>query len=87
MDTINTETLNQLLVCNIPEVVEMASKTTKYAMQLHNQEITKDEFDDLIDDLTRIDNIDRSMISLERYREIMTAIAVILKLKSIVSLF
>lgn len=84
---ISTETLNQLLVSKIPEVKEAAERAKELVDRLEKDEITKSEFDELIDDLTRIDNIDRDMISLQRYNEIMAAIKIILMLKSLTSLF
>lgn len=85
--TVSTETLNQLLVSKIPEVKEAAERAKELVLRLEAKEISKSEFDELIDDLTRIDNIDRSMISLQRYNEIMMAIKIILTLKSLTSLF
>lgn len=83
---ISTETLNQLLVSKIPEVKEAAERAKELVLRLKSGEISKDEFDELIDDLTRIDNIDRAMISLQRYNEIMTAINIIIMLKSLTSI-
>lgn len=84
---ISTETLNQLLVSKIPEVKEAAERAKELVIRYEADEITKDEFDELIDDLTRIDNIDRAMITLQRYNEIMAAIKIIITLKSLTSVF
>jgi len=85
--TVSTETLNKLLVSKIPEVKEAAERAKELVIRLEANEITKSEFDELIDDLTRVDNIDRSMITLERYNEIMTAIKILITLKSLTSIF
>lgn len=85
--TVSTETLNQLLVSKIPEVKEAAERAKELVLRLEAKEITKSEFDELIDDLTRIDNIDRAMITLQRYNEIMMAIKILVTLKSLTSIF
>ena len=85
--TVSTQTLNQLLVSKIPEVKEAAERAKELVLRLEAKEITKSEFDELIDDLTRIDNIDRAMISLQRYNEIMAAVKIIITLKSLTSIF
>lgn len=82
----STEFLNKLLFSEIPEVVEAAKRAKQLVIRLESKELTKDEFDELIDDLTRIDNIDRSMITMEAFREIVQAFEVIMTLKSLASL-
>ena len=86
-NTVSTETLNQLLVSKIPEVKEAAERAKELVLRLKANEINKSEFDELIDDLTRIDKIDRSMITLQRYNEIMAAVKIIITLKSLTSIF
>lgn len=84
--TMSTERLNDLLVSEIPEVVEAAQRATQLVARFKAKELTKDEFDELIDDLTRIDNIDRSMITMEAFRELVEAFTIIVALKSLASI-
>lgn len=82
----STEVLNKLLVSEIPQVAEAAQRAQLLTAELTAGKLTKDEFDELIDDLTSIDNIDRAMITLEWYREIAKAFQIIMTLKSLTSL-
>ncbi|MGZ8924332.1 MAG: hypothetical protein ACXW2E_00480 [Nitrososphaeraceae archaeon] len=81
------EKLNSFLLSDIPEVVN----TTKRAQLLIDKrlanQISNDEFDELMADLTNIDNINRSMISLEAYRELAELVSTIISIKSTISLF
>lgn len=82
--TISTENLNDLLLSKIPEVADAARRANELVVEYQAGQISKSEFEELIDDLTNIDNIDRSMISLERYNELMTALTIIVTLKTLI---
>jgi hypothetical protein len=53
---------------------------------LQSNTISKSEFDDLIDDLTNIEDINEEMFTVECYREIAVAFKIITTLKTIVSI-
>ncbi|PPD52559.1 MAG: hypothetical protein CTY12_06350 [Methylotenera sp.] len=82
----STQFLNTLLVSEIPEVVEAAQRAQQITARYEAEELTADEFKELIDDLVNIDRIDRSMITVEAFREIKQAFDIIMTLKSITSL-
>lgn len=82
----STQLLNDLLVSEIPEIAEAAQRAQQITARYEAQEITADEFKELIDDLTNIDNIDRSMITIEAFREIKKAFDIIMTLKALASL-
>ena len=83
----SVEVLNKLLISEIPEVVTAAQRADVITSKFQSGEQTKSEFDELIDDITKIDNIDRNMVNIEIYREIKQAFDVIMTLKSLTSLF
>lgn len=83
----SVEVLNKLLISEIPEVVTAAQRADVITSKFQSGELTKSEFDELIDDITKIDNIDRNMVNIEIYREIKQAFDVIMTLKSLTSLF
>lgn len=78
--------LTPLLSSNIPEIVSAANEAIILLDQLKDNKITKSEFDELIDDLTLMDNINRDMITLEVYIDIQRAFVFIMTLKSITTL-
>jgi transcriptional regulator of nitric oxide reductase len=86
-NTISTEHLNDLLLSKIPEVADAARRANELIIEYQSHQISKSEFEELIDDLTNIDKIDRSMISLERYNELMTALKIIVTLKTLIPMF
>jgi hypothetical protein len=84
--------IRQYLTNEIPSIQQIP--TTKYAMDkaleyidmLQSNTISKSEFDDLIDDLTNIEDINEEMFTVECYREIAVAFKIITTLKTIVSI-
>lgn len=78
--------LTPLISSDIPEVSTAATEAVLLLNQLKNGAINKAEFDELIDDLTIMDNISKDMVTLEVYVEIQKAFAFILTLKSIAAL-
>ena len=82
----STQLLNNLLISEIPEVAQAAHRAQVLMARRISNELTQDEFEELIDDLANIDNIDRSMITLETYREIVQAFEIIMALKGAASL-
>lgn len=86
-NTISTEHLNDLLLSKIPEVADAARRANELIIEYQAGQLSKSEFEELIDDLTNIDKIDRSMISLERYNELMIALKLIVTLKTLIPMF
>ena len=82
----NTETLNNLLISSIPQVVNMAKETQKLLAKRETGAISQSEFEELMEDLTRLDTIDRRMISLEAWREINKAVDIIIKSKTVAAI-
>lgn len=82
----STQLLNDLLVSEIPEVAEAAQRAQQITARYEAQELTADEFKELIDDLANIDRIDRSMMTIEAFREIKKAFDIIMTLKALASL-
>ena len=80
------DTMNNLLVSNVPEISKAAKRANQYLEELEGNKITPTEYDDLIDDLIRLDRIDKSMVTLEVYREIVKAYQYLATLKSLTSL-
>ena len=82
----STELLNDLLVSSIPEVAQAAARAKDITKRFEDKEITDSEFKELIDDIANLDRINRNMISLEQYREIVRAFTIIMALKGLASI-
>ena len=82
----NTEDLNALLSSPIPEVVTAAKRAIELNERLSRREISLDEYGELIDDIARLERIDKAMFQQEVYIAISKAYKVILALKTIVPL-
>lgn len=80
------EFLNDLLLSPIPEISEAANLATNYLSMYQDKQINKEEFDELITDLTNIDNIYSEMLNVEVKSELTQALTLILKLKAITNL-
>jgi hypothetical protein len=79
----STTFLNNLLVSEIPEIVLSANRAAEILTRYEKQEISKSEFDELIDELTNLNNISVAMINVETQREIVSAFNLILTLKAV----
>ena len=79
-------TLNPLLTSKISEVRQAAEQAANLSEQLKAGDLTQSEFDELIDDITRIEQINKDMFNLTVYMDIQKAFQIILTLKSIVTL-
>ena len=82
----NTEDLNALLSSPIPEVVTAAKRAIELNERLSRREISLDEYSELIDDIARLERIDKAMFKQDVYIAISKAYKVILALKTIVPL-
>lgn len=74
---------------NIPQIPTTnyaTEKALEYIAMLQSNDISKSEFDDLIDDLTNIEDINKEMFTVECYRDIALAFKIITTLKTIVSI-
>ena len=80
------KSLQDLLTSKIPVVYDAAHKAEKYLAEFQAHQLSQDEYNDLIDDIARLDTIDQNMTELETYREITIAFNIILELKSLTSL-
>lgn len=78
--------LDPLLTSHIPEVKNAAEQAAKLAGLLKTGEISKSEFDELIDDIAHIEKIKKDMFDLVVYMDIQKAFKIILTLKSIATL-
>lgn len=78
--------LNELLISPIPEISDAANLATNYLSMYQDKQINKEEFDELITDLTNIDNIYSEMLDVEVKSELTQALTLILKLKAITNL-
>ena len=78
--------LNDLLISPIPEISDAANLATNYLSMYQDKQINKEEFDELITDLTNIDNIYSEVLDVEVKSELTQALTLILKLKAITNL-
>ncbi len=78
--------INKLLVSEIPQISKAARRANQFTEELEGNLITKDEYDNLLEDLLRLDKIDQSMVTLEAYREIAKAYQILLTLKTLTTL-
>lgn len=82
----STAFLNNMLVSSIPEIALLANRAADIVIRYENNELSKSEFDELIQDLANLDKVSFDMIQIEVQREIIIAYNLILTLKSAVSL-
>ena len=75
--------LNKLLISEIPEINLSAKRAAEILERYKKRELNKTEFDELIDDVTSLNNISLAMINIEIQREIVSAYNLILTLKSV----
>lgn len=78
-------TLKELLESNIPAISETARRARQFATQYKNGFITKDEYEDLLKDLTNLKKIDSELFEIEVYRKIAIAFEYIATLKDFAS--
>jgi hypothetical protein len=65
--------IEQMLISPIEEVVDIANKAAQFNEMFIAGEISGQEFNDLLSDLTKLDNINQQMIEVERWNEICAA--------------
>jgi AAA15 family ATPase/GTPase len=78
--------IKELLKSDIPLVVQTTKRALELKGKYDNHEISEQEFNDLILDITRIDTIDENMYSLDMMSKIYTAFQVILTIKTFASI-
>lgn len=86
----NSDILNkvkQLTESDCSETSSAAKKALLLVEKVQNNEMTKAEFDDIIDDLTSLEHINDNMKEMDLYRQVITAYQAILQLKTMMSLF
>ncbi len=79
--------IQELTKSSVPEVADAAIRSLELVTLLENNEITSEEFDDLIDDVLNIEKINQNMSELELNRQIVVFVQTILTLKSLMSIF
>lgn len=78
--------IQDLMQSDIPLIADTATKARQYTIAYKNGQLTKEEYDDLIKDLTNLSVIDKELFKIEVYRQICEAFEIIIALKSVASL-
>lgn len=78
----NYGNFEELLLSDCEEVVHLATKAKRYYVNLTENKITSEEFNDLIDDLTNLENINSSLYSADIWNKIMGAVTIIKTLRA-----
>lgn len=79
--------VQELAKSSVPEVADAATRALELVNLLEKNEITAEEFDDLIDDVINIEKINQNMNELELNRQIVIVVQTILTLKTLMSVF
>lgn len=80
------EDVKRLTESPIHHISQAATKALELNRELVNGNLTAAEYNELLDDVVRLDSIEKDMISIEIYRLIVQAYHTILTLKTIASL-
>lgn len=81
----NKQKFEDLLTSGIPLIAVTAQQARDYAMELKDGKITQAEYEDLLEDLTCLENIDSKLFQVEIYREVCKAFQYLATLKAIAS--
>lgn len=76
--------LFQLVGSPVPEIASAAFRAIELRSKLANKAISQEEYDELFDDITRLDRIDSEMFTEEVFLGINQAYTIIMTLKSII---
>ena len=82
-----TELLNKLIMSPVPEIADLGKKSLELTQQFETGMISRSEYDELMEDIICLKNIKEHMISLEIWREINDAVQILIKVKTITSMF
>lgn len=82
-----TELLNKLIASPVPEICDLGKKALELSQQFETGQISRSEYDELMEDIISLKNIKEHMVSLEIWREINNALEILIKVKTITSLF
>lgn len=78
--------VKELTKSNIPQIALAATKALALNQELVNGTITADEYNELLEDVVKLDNIEKDMLTIELARLVVKAYNTILTLKTIASL-
>lgn len=78
----DNQNVQELLSSPIPEVVNAAERAIALNEKLARREISISEYNELIDDITRLDKIDSAMYKEQAYIAIAKAYKIIVALKT-----
>jgi len=78
--------VESLLDSEVPEISEAAQKALDLNIRLKAKEISQEEYVDLLEDIGRLENIDRAMYTESVYLAIYQAYAAIIALKTLTSI-
>lgn len=81
----NNQDLADMITSHIPLIANSAARAQHIKAEFEAGRLSHDEYKDLIDDISRLDNIDKEMFTIEVYREIVQALAYIATLKDLAS--
>ncbi len=80
------EQVKELTHSSIAEIAQAATKAIELNAQLINGVLSADEYNDLLDDVIKLNDIKRDMITIDVYRLMVKAYNTILTLKTLSSL-
>lgn len=83
MSAHNFNDFEELLHSPFKEVRALALKAQEYKAAFDTKEISEGEYNDLIKDLTNLDNIDRALLSADIWNGVMAAVTIIKTLRSL----
>jgi hypothetical protein len=83
MSAHNFKDFEALLHSPFKEVQALARKAQTYKEAFDAKEISEGEYNDLIKDLTNLDNIDRALLSADIWNGVMAAVTIIKTLRSL----
>ncbi len=82
----NLKEVQALTKSPIPEIANAAIRALELYELVNLNQLTKSEFEELLDDVVRLDNINQEMIAIETLRLIAAAYDTILTLKNLASI-
>ena len=81
-----TTDVQKLLDSPYPAVVNAATRAIEIHQRYMNHQVSEQEYNDLIDDIVRLDRIDQAMFTEKTFMIIKKAYGVILALKTLTSI-